>query len=261
MESENINSSVKPTVTFYRVYSNAIAPMRADKAALGGLPVTGYRHCEPLRSASGFGWYIFPPEKILLRFNGVDIFYSIDNSEWQVLSSISLPGFNEYWNEHAPQELKDLAPPFLTRVPVRGVVQIWSGLLCATKDDWSVHVRPLANTANSHLYSCFEGIVESDRYQPFPLFINIQLLATDVEIELPKTYPLFQIQPLLRDCYTDEGHIYEEHVGLETSTNGTPTMTDENWLGYRKTIRVDMPDEAPQSGEYTVSTRKRAKSD
>lgn len=239
------------TVTFHRVYPAAIPPMRADKAALGIIPTMAYRHCEPLRTASAFGWYIFPPEEIFFKWNGADVLH-LQDGEWVRLTDAPLPGFADHWNEHAPDELRDLAPPFITQLPVPGFVQIWSGLLCSTRADWSVLVRPLANMRGSNFYSCFEGVVESDRFRPFPLFINIQLVATDVVIHIPKTVPLFQVQPLMRATYGDEAHRFEEREGLAA-------MADADWAGYRKTIRVGVADEAPEPAQYTAATRKRTK--
>jgi hypothetical protein len=250
----------QPTVTFYRVYPGAIAPMRADKAALGVIPTMGYRHCEPLRAASAFGWYIFPPERILLRFNGADVLY-FDGDDWKSLRQINLPGFKDYWNEFAPPHLKDLMPPFITKLPVSGGIQIWSGLLCSTRENWSLHVRPLANIESSHMFSCYEGIVESDRHRPFPLFINMQLKATGIDIEMAKTFPLFQVQAVHRDCYGEVGHRFEEHAGLEPDENGLTPLGDAEWEGYRRTIRVEFPDQLPEPGKYTVATRKRGKNE
>lgn len=238
------------TVTFHRAYPAAIPPMRADKAALGVMPTMAYRHCEPLRTASAFGWYIFPPEDIFFKWNGADVLLRQDG-DWVRLTDAQLPGFGGYWDARAPEELQGLAPPFISQLPVPGFVQIWSGLLCATRADWSVLVRPLANVRSSNLYACFEGVVESDRFRPFPLFINIQLIATDVVIHIPKTAPLFQVQPLMRGTYGEEAHRYDEREGLE--------MSPADWAGYRKTIRVGQPDEPPQAGEYTAATRKRTK--
>ncbi|MEO7887965.1 MAG: hypothetical protein ABIR76_14640, partial [Polaromonas sp.] len=152
-----------------------------------------------------------------------------------------------------------LAPPYLSMLPVRGFVQIWSGLLCSTRPDWSVLIRPLANVRGSHQFSSFEGLLESDRFQPFPLFMNIQLLATDVPINIPKTSPLFQVQPLMRSTYGDRAHNFSEREGLGLMENGEPAMTAGDWMGYRKTIRVEIPNEAPESGRYTAATRKRTK--
>lgn len=240
-----------PTVVFHRVYPAAIPPLRADKAALGTLPVMAYRHCEPLRMASAFGWYIFPPEDIRLRWNGSDVFHQVDG-EWQTLTQAPLPDFADYWDTHAPAEMQGLAPPFLTHLPMRGYVQVWTGLLCSAHAGWSVLVRPLANMRSSHLYGAFEGLVEADRFGPFPLFINLQLMATDVVIEIPKAMPLFQLQPLMRATYGEAAHQSADHEGLAP-------MSPEDWAGFRRTIRVDRADAPPESGRYTTATRKRTR--
>ncbi len=177
------------------------------------------------------------------------------------MSQAYLPGFLEYWDEHAPQAMQGLAPPYLTVLPMPGFVQIWSGLLCATREDWSVLVRPLVNIRASRLYSCFEGLLESDRFKPFPLFMNIQLIATDVQINIPKTMPLFQVQPLLRATYNEKAHYFEDREGLGLMANGKATMSATDWGNYRKTIRVDVPEQVPEVGQYTVTTRKRHKSE
>lgn len=247
-----------PTVTFHRVYPDAIPPMRSDKAALGTMPVMAYRHCEPMRMASSFGWYIFPPEDIRLRWDGADVFHEVDGA-WSPLSQARLPGFDDYWNDHVPGDLQGLAPPFLTHLAMKGVVQIWSGLLCGTCEGWSVLVRPLANVRSSRLYSCFEGLVEADRFKPFPLFINVQLVATDVVIEIPKTTPLFQVQPLARITYGEAAHLSEEYEGLADLPGGRPVLSTDDWAGYRRTIRVDQPDTVPEAGQYTLATRRRCR--
>jgi hypothetical protein len=250
--------AAQDTVKFFRAYPNAISPMRADKAALGVMPTMAYRHCEPMRTASSFGWYIFPPEDIWLKWNGADILYK-NGDDWEQLKPTNLPGFVDYWNEHAPEELHDMPPPFISPLPVRGIVQVWSGLLCATKPDWSVLVRPVVNIKSSNMYTCFEGLVEADRFQPFPLFVNMQLHATDVPIQILKVSPLFQVQPLLRGTYGDEAHTFSERVGLGEQDDGLPAMAAHDWVGYRNTIRLEIPDEPSEPGRYTKATRKRTK--
>ncbi len=232
--------------------------MRADKAALGVMPTMAFRHCEPMRTASSFGWYIFPPQNLAFKWNGADVLYAV-GGEWRVLTSAYLDDLAPYWDAHAPEAMQGLAPPFLTHMPVRGFVQIWSGLMCSMKADWSMLIRPLANVRGSNMYSCFEGVVEFDRFKPSPLFINIQLLATDVVIEIPKLTPLFQVQPLMRATYGDAAHTYAERDGLGALPNGEPAMSADDWAGYRNTIRVSTPEEAPESGQYAVTARKRGK--
>lgn len=256
----------QPTVIFHKVYPAAISPMRADKAALGTLPTMAYRHCEPVRTASAFGWYIFPPEDIYFKWNGSDILFLDNyqesdemNGQWKPLEQIQLPNFSDYWDTHAPSHMQGMAPPFMTPFAVSGFLQIWSGLLCSTQPGWSLLVRPVVNIRSSHNFNCFEGLVESDQYKPFPLFINMQLLATDVVIKISKTTPLFQIQPLKRETYGDKAHRHEIREGLELAHDGKPSMSDANWAGFRKTIRVDAPGESIEKAEYTNATRKRTK--
>jgi hypothetical protein len=246
------------TVKFHRVYPAAVSPMRADKSALGVMPTMAFRHCEPMRLAASFGWYAFPAEEVSLRWNGSDVFVKEDG-QWQPLVRSELPGFADYWNRHAPPDLTDLAPPFLTRLQLPGLVQIWTGLLCSTAPGWSVLVRPPSNMRGSFLYAAHEGIIETDQFKPCPLFMNIQLLATDVEIQLPKLVPLLQVQPLLRSTYGDDAHASQEVDGLEAQDNGQPALSPQEWQAYRRTIRVEEDGQPPESGHYAADTRKRAK--
>ena len=48
-------------VTFYRMIPDAPAPQRADRSAGGMLPTRAFRYCDPVTTASAFGWYVFPP--------------------------------------------------------------------------------------------------------------------------------------------------------------------------------------------------------
>ncbi len=246
------------TVTFFRMVPSAIPPMRADKAALGYMPTSAYQYCEAMRVASSHGWYLFPPADIHLRFNGADIFHFVDDS-WEPLTFAYLPGFAELWNENAPSGFQGLAPPFLRALPARGAVQIWSGWLVGTAPGWSVLVRPMANVIRSHLFQCFEGVVETDEFQPSPLFINLQLLASEVTITFLHNDPLFQLQPVQRSSYSDQAHQCEFKEGLVPVGERPAMMDDRDWVRYRKTIRTNQDDETHRIGDYGASVRKRAK--
>jgi hypothetical protein len=234
--------------------------MRADKAALGTIPTSAYRHCEPLRTASSFGWYIFPPVDICLKWNGSDIFHLNDDT-WEPLSDRHLPHMQDYWDQNCPEEMQGMCPPFLTALPARGIVQIWSGLLVSTAKNWSVHVRPLANLPQSQLYSCYEGIIETDQFQPCPLFMNLQLIATDTAIQFQRIQPFFQVQPLMRETYDDSAHHSLDMDGFsELDSDGSAQpMSESLWNGLRQTLRVDTPNTPLESGRYTVAARKRQK--
>ena len=65
-----------PVVTFYRAIPQCRAPIRADTSVLGTLPARGFQHCEALRSASSFGWYVFPPIDFTLQWDGSQIIWT-----------------------------------------------------------------------------------------------------------------------------------------------------------------------------------------
>jgi hypothetical protein len=244
-------------VTFHRIFPAATPPLRADKSALGTLPSAAFQYCESVRSASMYGWYIFPPIDMHLLFDGVHIHYRIDD-EWVPLAGIHLNDFTEYWDSHAPEDLNGRAPPFVTQVFVPGMLQVWSGLLVSTANTWSVLVGPLSNIPQSRSFACYEGIIETDSFKPCPLFVNIRLLTTDREIFIPKTQPLFQVRPLQRECYAEATLRPLEYEGLSPRVGSVGSMSEEDWNGFRSTIRsVDSPTHTP--GSHGADRRRRAK--
>src|SRR5436853_9391 len=59
-----------PLLTFYRFIEEARLPQRADRSAGGSIPTRGFRYCEPVTTASAFGWYVFPPMSFSLMWDG-----------------------------------------------------------------------------------------------------------------------------------------------------------------------------------------------
>jgi hypothetical protein len=240
-------------VTFTRLDPAAILPMPADRSALGGIPAAAHQYCEALRSASGFGWYIFPAADIALRWDGAEVL-TLVGEEWQPLTSLVSADFAEHWDQHCPEDLADRPIPYLSSLFVPGVVQIWSGLLVSTAPGWSVHIRPLANVPHSQAYASYEGIVEADWFKPLPLFINIRLLATERPIVIAKNRPLFVVQPLRRECYGDAGS--QMKVVPDVAELGDAF----DWAGLRSTIRSVSSERPHDFGRYGAEVRKRAKS-
>ena len=237
----------RTSVRFYKVVRGATPPMAADKSALGTMPMGPYQYCEAMRAASSFGWYLFPLEDTIVRWDGHDI-YTWQDEEWQDLSSVGLAEEDlEVWRQNAPPDLEP--PPVLTGLFVPGILQLWTGLLVATGPDWSVHVRPLANLTRSRAYLPYEGIIETDEFRPCPLFINVRLIEVDRDIHFAKEKPLFQVQPLPRVAYTSARNA--EIIDLEA-------MEPAEWEGIRKTTRAP-GERAP--GAYAAEVRKRAKRD
>lgn len=241
-----------PVIRFHQMYPDALQPMRADRSALGSLPTQAYQYCEAVTTASAYGWYVFPATSISLQFDGVDIYLN-NNGRLEKFSVLQLPDADNWWNTHCPAELADMAPPFLTCLGIPGYVQIWSGLLVETRKNWSVLVRPIANFPGSNQFFCFEGMVETDEYSPAPLFINLKLQVTHTPIEFSCTEPLFQIQPIHRQCYSK--NTLNNAMNTHIAKDG---LSDLQWQRYSNTVRhIDPRVDGHTTGSYATKARKR----
>ena len=217
-------------VKFYRLLPGSSIPQRADKSAGGTLPVRAYRYCEAVRTASAFGWYVFPPADFNLAWDGTDTIWKFDYEDnWTVLDSVQFPDYIRAFNHHCPLDLTDAVPPFLTAGAEPGMVQIWSGLFCRTEPGWSLLVRAPANLPRSNSYEHFEGIIETDKWFG-PLFVNVRLTKTDIPITFDVGYPLMQVQPLQQSTYS------EEVLEAIDSVDSVEEFTPDDWEKYRETI-------------------------
>ncbi|MDM0078827.1 hypothetical protein QTH90_30780 [Variovorax sp. J2P1-59] len=248
-------------VTFHRAFTPTLPPMRGDKTGLGALPTAAFQYCEAMRSAASFGWYIFPPIDATLRWDGHEALYMDDSGRWHPLSSVYLGDeFADYWDEHAPEPMKGWRIPFMSSLFVPGIVQVWSGIFVSTAENWSVLARPLANVDPPSSYMVYEGLVETDQFKPCPLFVNIKLLATDHDIVLSRMKPLFQVQPIHRDCYSEATMASTEAEGLRPPSDGVAGMSMADWKGLERTTRsVQAIREADGFGGYGAAVRRRGK--
>jgi len=250
-------------VTFHRVYPAAPLPMKADSSALGIMPTAAYQYCEAMRSASAFGWYIFPPVDIYLKWNGYEILYLAPDDTWQTFVGVHFgEEFQDHWREYAPEDLKDHVPPYLTTLPVPGIVQVWSGLFIGTAPGWSVLIRPPVNLQQGGSFQCYEGMVETDEFKPVPLFVNIRLFATDHVIVMNHAVPLFQVQPISRACYAARTLKERLFDGIRPRLDDVAGMSREDWDGFRRTTRKsDVTLDEHRGGEYGAKVRRRARHD
>jgi hypothetical protein len=243
-----------PAVTFYGAVPGARAPMRADASVLGTLPSRGFQYCEALRTASSFGWYVFPPIDFTLQWDGSQIIWTYGGAKsWHPLTSAQFPGYQSVFDRHAPKRLRGFAPPFLTAVPEPGIVQVWTGLMVESAEDWSILVRPPANLPRNLAYDLYEGVVESDRWFG-PLFTNLRLIKTDIPIHFSTETPLVQVQPLHRSTYAEE---VSNRFGL---VPGLPAFPDDAWSRYEQSIVKPSQDPAHAVGAYASAVRQRRRS-
>ena len=242
-----------PIVTFYRAVPGCRAPMRADTAVLGTLPSRGFQYCEALRTASSFGWYVFPPIDFTLEWDGSQVIWTYRGAPaWYPLTSAQFPGYSKQFDRLAPPALRGFAPPFLTALPEPGLVQVWTGLLVESAADWSILVRSPANLPRNLAFDSYEGIVESDRWFG-PLFTNLRLIKTDVPIHFSTETPLLQVQPLHRSTYADQVSNGFAVVG------GLAEFPERAWSRYEEHI-VKPNLEPARAGAYAASVRRRRKS-
>ncbi|MDH4324845.1 MAG: DUF6065 family protein [Betaproteobacteria bacterium] len=251
-----MSSMTHPTaaVTFYTAIPGCRAPIRADPSVLGTLPARGFQYCEALRAASSFGWYVFPPIDFTLQWDGSQVVWTYRGAKsWYALGSVQFPGYATVFDRFAPSRLRGFSPPFLTSVTEPGIIQLWTGLMIESAEDWSVLVRPPANLPRNLAYDLYEGIIETDRWFG-PLFTNIRLVKTDVPIHFSTEIPLVQVQPLQRSTYA-------ETVSNDFGLVADPTeFPEQAWSRYEQTLVQPNRDPQRPVAAYSTSVRRRRKS-
>jgi len=242
----------QPIVQFHRLIEGARLPQRADRSAAGTLPTRAYRYCDAVTGAAGFGWWVFPPMDLQFIWDGEDIFWHFDGApDWLPLpGAAQFPDFSDSFDEAAPDALKGCAPPFLSALPEPGVIQLWTGLMARTAEDWSLLVRAPANIPLAGGYCLYEGIVETDRWFG-PLFTNLRFTQTHKPVRLRADFPLLQVQPLPRQAYMDQ--ILNAMETIPTMAN----MKPEDWAAYQETIVLPNQEAERAMGSYAVAARKR----
>jgi hypothetical protein len=242
-----------PRILFHRIIPSARPPQRADKSAMGTLPTRAFRFCEPVVTASGFGYYVFPPIGFALWWDGQAIKWRPNGyEEWLPLSTANVPGFPAYFDENVPDEVKGWWPPFLGALTEPGRVQVWTGLMVRTAPGWSAHVRPPANVPPKAGMTMSEGIIETDRWFG-PLITNFQLTRTDIPVEFAPDFPLLQVQVLPRAA------LDEPAQNGFVVTDGLPSFAPEDWDDYYdNVIRPHVQEHRPR-GQYAAAARKRKK--
>ncbi len=254
MADGSIVPRTQGVVEFVKLVGEGRPPKRADRSGAGSLPGRAMRYCDALTSATGYGYWLFPPIDLQLMWDGEQIFWSFDNAAcWLPLSGATsgaaqFPGFAAKFDETAPEELKGFSPPFLTALPELGGVQIWTGLLARTRPGWSLNVRQPVNLPGIPGLTAWEGIVETDHWFG-PLFTNFRITRTDFPVRLRAHVPFMQVQPIPQIAYREDSL-------NNLSVRSADEMTDTDWTDLGQVLRPDAAHEAHQ-GTYAVRIRKR----
>ena len=243
-----------PFVEFFRMLPGARAPKRADRSAAGYLPSRAMRYCDPLTSATGFGYWAFPPMDLSLMWDGEQVFWSYGAAKgWLPLSgtaagAVQFPNYAAAFDAAAPAELRGYSPPFLTALPEIGGVQIWTGLLAKTRPGWSLSVRSPVNLPAIPGLVAWEGIIETDLWFG-PLFTNVRLTRTDTPVRLRANVPLLQLQPIPQAAYREE-------TLAAMACREVAELTTDDWTRLGEVL-LPSPDPQRRQGSYAVAARKR----
>jgi hypothetical protein len=250
-ETEQATARKSPLVVFHRVLPYGRMPQRADRSGSGSMPTRAFRYCDPSTSASGYGYYIFPPIGFSLLWDGQDILWTFDGAaDWMPLKSVQYPGFRDLFDSVAPPEIREYAPPFLGAFQEPGLFQIWTGLIARTAPGWSLMIRAPVNVPRRGGYEPFEGIIETDRWFG-PLIASIRLTKTDVPINFNAEFPLLQVLPVPRQAY-DEASLSNYELVPELKQ-----FTPEDWDDYYDTVVRPHVQEVRPRGQYATAARKR----
>ena len=237
-------------ITFHSLVENVMQPVRATKCANGTLPTRGFRYCEPVRVASGFGWYVHLPMDIWFVWDGYEVEWSIDDGDvWYPLGdAIQYPGFSSAFSEAAPADVGAYAQPFVGRTNDPDILQIWTGLILETPSDLSILVRGPVNAELNRGFDVIEGVIDTDWWFG-PLFTNIRLGRKGKPIILRSDRPFVQVQPFSRPLYRQfEGEKATVRQGLDA-------MEPEHWGKYRRTV-VRRMETRERLGDYAVEARR-----
>jgi hypothetical protein len=244
----------EPTISFFRLIPAAPLPRRADRSAGGIIPTRALRFCDPLTTATAFGWWVFPPIGFSLMWDGgPSALWTFENDEtWYPLRATQFPDFATYFSTIAPDDIGGYPPPFMLTSVEPGIVQIWSGWLARTRPGWSSLVRQPANFPRAQGLEFYEGIVETDTWFG-PLFINVRLTKTDVPILVRPELPILQVTPVFREHYSDA---VLEDVRIITEP---ADWTSREWDGFRRTVVEPQTMEDRPQGRHAIAVRRRRK--
>lgn len=242
-----------PRVVFHRFIESARMPQRADRAAAGTLPTRAFRYCEPVVTASAFGWYVFPPISFSLMWDGNEFTWTYEGADgWMPLRTAQFPHFAATFDSGAPEGCQGFSPPFLGALQEAGLVQLWTGLVARTAPGWSLLVRPCANLPRTQPIELFEGIIETDRWFG-PLITNFRVTKTGVPVDFRADFPILQVQALPREALDERGQNDYEIVP------NLAGLRPEDWDDFYDTVvRPNVAEKRPR-GEYAAAARRRRK--
>lgn len=212
------------------------------------------RYCDALTTATGYGYWLFPPLDMSLLWDGEKVFWTVDSADdWYDVTdtesgAVQFPDLAKHFDTAVPHEFRGYSPPFLTALPELGGIQIWTGFFARTAPSWSLSVKSPANLPGIPGLVAWEGIVETDVWFG-PLFNNFRITKTNVPVRLRSSVPFIQVQPVPQIAYRDE-----TLADFAVTDIGALEAADWAKLGH---VLLPNADHEARQGLYAVTVRKR----
>jgi len=244
----------KPIVSIFAATASITPPVLADPTVLGSIPHRAAVYCQPLIAATGYGWYIYPPADFDLLWDGdINYWRPAGTDRWSKLHIVQFSEFDKDFVESAPAWASDLtAIPAIAHSPERGLIQLWTGLLIKTSENWSTHIGPLVNYPRLSHFEVFEGIIETEWWFG-PLVTPLRITKTDQIIEFRKNRPYCQMKPVLNECFARETlenssfHVASSYFG------------DEQWIELKHTLEMRGTNKSERGGYKKEALRRKKK--
>jgi hypothetical protein len=225
-----------PTVEFF-VWTADTRIEPASTSVIGSLPSRAVQLCPPVTTASGNGWYLYPPMDFALRWDGQQSEFSLLQAN-EPTAWVSLAGFHDALLPQSA-EIRAALPeqrrgewdrihqkwggqlPFCSADPrAPSIIEILPGLMMRTSPGWSTLVRGVPNWPGGVDHVSVEGIIETEWYlSSIPTMVR--LLHQNKIVRFHRRFPLatLQVVPTVGyDRTTLESA--RTHVGVDSFPDG-----------------------------------------
>lgn len=256
----------KPAIEFYNLYRGVKLPVRATKDLMGSMPVRAAQLCLPLRTASGFGFYLYPAFDFALRWDGQTSELTwLDEqgktSEWLPLDggvdlfhpdSVQLRSARQGVTEAELDEVFfDTGLPFANADPrAPQQMELNMGLVARTSPGWGCLIRGVPNFAFQRDVQVLEGFMETDWYRS-PLVVILRLTTPGAVVRFQRSMPMAQLQVVPMQAFEVEKGGEEAE-----SSGGIAEWPDDIWNEFVTSRRPRHLHERP--GTYLIAARRAA---
>ncbi|WP_189078312.1 DUF6065 family protein [Mangrovihabitans endophyticus] len=253
---------------FFSIYPDTRPPEPASRDLRGSLPARAAQVCTPITTASGVGWYLFPPVDFALRWDGDETFWSLleDNepARWRSLAGGRdgvLPSGADAIAAVPEGRVKDLdifdrlggLPAFIDadpRSPER--VEVITGLLARTRPGWLLSLREPPNWPRTDGVHVYEGLIECEWYRSF-LPTILRLTTQGKVVRFYRHLPLMVAQVIPTS-------MVEANRGSAPMLSGMADFPDDVWDDFVELRRARQDPTKPRTYVSRQRDRRRASS-